>query len=58
MAMDYNIVVKEAHDSGLNNNQIAARYTITTDQVEQILAGNTPISPAGKKKEDVGVDLK
>ena len=48
--MDYNIEVKKAHDAGLSLNQIAARYTITTNQVSEILAGNNPISPAGKKK--------
>jgi hypothetical protein len=56
--MDYNIEVKKAHDAGLSLNQIAARYTITTDQVSEILAGNNPIPPVGKKKEDAVVDLK
>lgn len=56
--MDYNTAVKEAHEQGLNNNQIAARYSITATQVSEILAGNTSIKAAGKKKEAAAVDLK
>jgi hypothetical protein len=55
--MDYNVVVKEAHKQGLNNNQIAARYFITAIQVSEILAGNTPIKAAGKKKEAAAVEI-
>jgi len=55
--MDYNIAVKEAHEQGLNNNQIAARYHITAIQVSEILAGKTPIKAAGKKKEAAAVEI-